>query len=67
MTHRLQLLLVEAVSQTVRGSTVSFAGGSAFSGVSAMSGVVTIVGAVSGRQGGYLAAINLGEVVGHHQ
>ena len=57
----------EAVSQTLRGWPVVFAGGCVVGDVSVVSGVVSAVGAVSGPHGGYPVAIDLGEVVGHHQ
>ena len=61
------MMLVEAVSQTLRGWPVVFAGGCVVGDVSVVSGVVSAVGAVSGPHGGYPVAIDLGEVVGDHQ
>ena len=61
------LVWTEAVSQTLRGWPVVFAGGCVVGDVSVVSGVVSVVGAVSGPHGGYPVAVDLGEVVGHHQ
>jgi hypothetical protein len=43
------------------------AGGWTVRNVPALAGSAIAVRAFSGREGGYLMAVNLGQVLGHHQ
>jgi hypothetical protein len=61
------LVLVEAVAQTRGAVLVGGRCGSAVGDVSAVCGGVTAGWPVSGRHGGEVVTVGLGEVVGHHQ
>jgi hypothetical protein len=60
-------LSVEAVAQTLGPMLVGEAGGSAVGDVPAVCDGLSAEGLVSGRHGGELVTVSLGEVVGHHQ
>lgn len=61
------ILLVEAVAQTSGRAGVALAAGSAVGDVRAVNRAVIAVRPLSGGHGGYLVAVDLPEVVGHHQ
>ena len=61
------VLSPEAVAQTSARSAVRVGGGSGVGDGPGLIGGSTARGAVSGPPGGDLVAVELGEVVGHHQ